>query len=207
MRTVFTASKRTLLITACALGLEIALFTSLIMLSLRSLNSSRAELARAKQELSVVRNEANQLTDLRRQKALCQVRLQRLEPAIKPGKGNKLIPTLMVQLYDLGKRSGATISAVRPTQSPAPTSQPAQQQAAAAGSQPRPATSFEVRKVSVDMTATFAQLHKFLEGLATFPKPVEVANLQIRPVAQEPGRPARLGVGFELNCYTVYEEV
>jgi len=210
VRTVFTASKRTVLITACALVLEIALVASLMLLALRALNSRKADLDRARQELSVVRNEANQLTDLRRQKALCQARLQRLEPALGPGRGNRVVPTLMVQLYDLAKRSGVTISAVRPTQAPAPKPQPAQGQAPSSpsGTQPQPSTQgFEARKVSIDLTGTFAQLHKFLEGLASFPKPVEVANFQIRPVEQEPGHAAKLGVAFELNCYTVYREV
>lgn len=208
MRTVFTASKRTVLITAFALVLEIAVATSLVFLARGAVNSRKAELDRAKQELSVVRNEANQLTELRRQKALCQARLQRLEPALPAGKGNQVVPSLMVQLYDLAKRSGVTISAIRPTQVVAPKPQQGQQQGTASSAQPQPAApGFEMRKVSVDLTGTFAQLHKFLEGLASFPKPVEVANFQIRPVEQEPGRAARLGVAFELNCYTIYREV
>jgi Tfp pilus assembly protein PilO len=208
MKTVFTASKRTVLIAACILFFEIVIGAVVVSLALRSLNAKKQELARARQELSVVSNEANQLTELRRRKALYASRLARLEKPLAEGKGERVIPSLMVQLYDLSKRTGVSISSVKPGEvvSPQPAAGSAQQTSQQASQQQKPRLPYEARKIGLDLTGTFAQLHAFLEGLSRFPKPVEVGNFQLRPVDQEPGRAARLGISIELTCYAVYKE-
>lgn len=202
MKARLSITKKTILVLTVALALELVACAAVLIAAQRGRSARAAELASAHQNLSMLRNEANQLTDLRLQYLQSRQLLKRLEPPMAPNKGDRMVPSIMIEMSELAAKTGVTLTALRPDEAKAPATQPS----GGAGSS-QGATKYETRRVSLDMQGTFAQVHAFLEGLVGFPKPVEISNVQLRPtVNRGSGTAPSLGVSLELLCYMIYAE-
>jgi Tfp pilus assembly protein PilO len=195
MKLCFFGNRKGITILAGVLALEVLLALTVIMFASRWRSTQAAALTQAQQDLSILIAEANQLPYLRMQTVEYQDRLRRLEAPLPPGRGGRLVPTIMVQLYELAGSTGVTVGSVRPT---------LVKQTASAKEADK--TTFETSKIGLDLQGTFAQLHAFLDGLSYFPKPVEITNIQLRPLDRTAGRVPRLGINVELTCHTIYRE-
>jgi Tfp pilus assembly protein PilO len=194
--------------------LLVCLYFALYSGRMRSAQTDR--LAQARQELETLRNNAGQLTGLRKQYEDSRSILAHLEPGLPPERESDYMPTLLSQLQTLAQQTHIKLDVLTPGQKnpavnpppPAPaTNNPPAGGAPPPGAAAPPASSAsaapETILVMLTLRGTFKNLLAFIERLKTFPKLLEISSVQLRPAnagAQIPGVEPELNISMSLNA-------
>jgi Tfp pilus assembly protein PilO len=175
--------RQRVILTAAFLAIEIFLCGYLILYTNSVKSEKSAQLATAKQELATLRNDAGQLTGLRKEYTLSKQTIAHLEPGFAPDKKATYLPTLLSQLQDLADATHVKLDAYAPQVkqnpvAPPPSTTPSGATTPTAGAA---APAEETLPITVRLVGTFPNLLNFINRLKSFPKVISIDAMQLRP--------------------------
>jgi Tfp pilus assembly protein PilO len=175
--------RQRVILTAVFLGIEILLFGYLIFYTNRVKAARSQELAQAEQELATLRNDAGQLTDLRKQYGESKKLIAHLEPGLAPDRHQTYLPTLLSQLQDLADETHVSLQTYNPqvNKTAKPSTSSSSTTPSSGGTAATTAPAQETVSIIVRMVGTFPHLMDFINRLKTFPKVVNIDTIQLRP--------------------------
>jgi Tfp pilus assembly protein PilO len=176
--------RQRVILTSVFLAIEVLLFGYLIFYTNSVKAEKSSQLAATKEELKTLRNDAGQLTELRKQFDLSKLAIAHLEPGVAPDRKPTFLPTLLSQLQDLADATHVRLETYTPQAkqnpvNPPPTTTAPGETATTAGAA---APAEETVPIGVRLVGTFPNLMDYLERLKTFPKVLRIETMQLRPV-------------------------